>query len=80
MDRHQKPRHYSDGSPSRSGLLFGMLVLPNGIELISFTLDVSGVKLEFKVAGAAGVKSLLEPEEIGGGLTGEVPQEVTEEQ
>jgi hypothetical protein len=56
------------------------IFFPNGIELISITLDVFKVKVEFKVAGAAGIKGLLESKEIEGGLTAEVEQEVTEKQ
>jgi hypothetical protein len=52
----------AEPQPGQKSIIF----FPNGIELISFTLDVSGVKVEFKVAGAAGVKGLLEVEEIGG--------------
>jgi len=55
------------------------IFFPNGIELISITLDVFKVKIEFKVAGAAGVKGLLQSEEIEGGLTVDVDQEVSED-
>jgi hypothetical protein len=56
------------------------LFFPNGIELISITVDVSGIKVEIKVAGEKGVKGLLESKEIGKVTTGEVVQEVTAKQ
>jgi hypothetical protein len=51
------------------------LFFPNGIELMLFTFEVSGVKVEFRVAGAAGIKALLQSDETGE-LVGEVVQEV----
>ena len=42
------------------------LFFPNGIELISITLNVvKYVEIEFKIAGAAGIKALLESKEAG---------------
>ena len=40
------------------------LFFPNGIELIFIKLEVSGVKVEFKVAGAKQIPGLLPSDEI----------------
>jgi hypothetical protein len=61
----------AEPQPGQQSIIF----FPNGIELISFTVKVSEYTVELKVAGAAGVKALLEIEEIG-----KVAKEVTEEQ
>ena len=39
------------------------LFFPNGIELISIGLTLKNITLEFKVAGAEGIKGLLNSEE-----------------
>lgn len=56
------------------------LFFPNGIELISIIVRVSGVDVELKVAGKAGINSLLHSGEIGVDLTGKVGEEATGKQ
>jgi hypothetical protein len=56
------------------------LFFPNGIELISITLSVSKISLEFKVAGAAGISGLMNSGGIGLGHPRELDEEVIEEQ
>jgi hypothetical protein len=53
---------------------------PNGIELISITVDVSGIKVVITVAGEKGIKPSARSEQIGRDPWDEVTQEVTEKQ
>ena len=56
------------------------LFFPNGIELISITVKVSAVEVEFKAAGEKGISGLVDSGQSAIGLAGEIGEEVIEEQ